>query len=138
MRRDAGRHVRCWLTWGYIADHTETRGPPHDGNYATVVVGYEHSGALTNDGAARCWGRDTAGEIEAPAGKFKQLTLGEKRSCALTLDGSVSCWGGHPAPAPAGVRFERVAITTDEDLASPTYLCGIVVASHAVTCWGYE
>lgn len=131
-------HVACWLTYGYIDDHRESVHPPTDAGYVDIAVGYEHGCALRQDGTAKCWGRDVAGETTAPAGQFQQLVLAEKRTCGLHRDGTVACWGGDPAPAPAGVRFDKLAMTTDKDLQSPSYVCGIETGSHHLRCWAYE
>jgi hypothetical protein len=143
----SGMATTCWLdeagalacarTWGYVDDHVETDPPPLGQAFTQVVLGYEHGCALAQDGRASCWGRDTAGETRAPEGRFVQLTLGEKRSCGLRDDGTVACWGGRPRPAPADLRFSRIAMTTDEDLLTATYVCGIVTGDQRLVCWSY-
>ena len=83
------------------------------GDAVDVVAGNEHTCALLDDGAVRCWGRASLGRLgngdpmenigdnEPPsaigpvalgAGAI-QLAAGAEHTCALLDDGSIRCWG---------------------------------------------
>ena len=121
---DAGT-VRCWGEgiWGMLGyasadtvgddESPASQGDVDLGGVAVqVVAGYEHSCALLDDGAVRCWGRGsfgrlgygngtTVGDNETPAsagavpigGVVAQLSAGAFHSCALLETGAVRCWG---------------------------------------------
>ena len=40
-----------------------------------------------------CWGHNSDGQAEAPAGSFTHVTAGLFHSCGLRTDGSIVCWG---------------------------------------------
>jgi cysteine-rich repeat protein len=117
--------VRCWGQgeWGQLGaattddlgdDEDPAAGSPIDlGGVATAVVaGYRHACALLDDGAVRCWGDGTYGQIgqgntdavgddELPSavepvdvgGVVTQLVSGYFHVCALLDEGTLRCWG---------------------------------------------
>ena len=77
-----------------------------------IVAGEEHTCALIDTGAVRCWGRGPRGQLgygdtqsigddETPAsagdvelgGAAVELAAGGRHTCALLGDGAVRCWG---------------------------------------------
>lgn len=73
---------------------------------ASVAAGIYHTCALTEEGVAYCWGRNSWGElgdgtlIERPLPtpvatelRFASLTSGAHHSCGLTTEGTAYCWG---------------------------------------------
>ncbi len=73
-----------------------------------VAAGLYHTCALTNAGAALCWGRDSEGEVgdggtyanqstpvavSGLAAGVTALAAGGSHTCALTNTGTVKCWG---------------------------------------------
>ena len=122
----AGGRVRCW-GWGnngelgygnteYIGDD-ETPASAGDvevgGTVVQVSAGMDHTCALLDSGAIRCWGQGRNGQLgyasvrsigddETPAsagdvdlgGRAIQVSAGKYHTCALLEGGTVRCWGG--------------------------------------------
>jgi alpha-tubulin suppressor-like RCC1 family protein len=109
--------VRCWgrdlynQTGVQAAASSNTRPLPAVTGLSGVsklAVGYNHSCALLSDGSARCWGRNTQGQLGDSASvvttsrqplkvtgltNITQLAAGGEHTCALLSDGTVRCWG---------------------------------------------
>lgn len=115
--------VRCWglgeggrLGYGnwYSIGNDEVPATAGDvdvgGTVIQVSAGFEHTCALLNTGAVRCWGDGTAGRlgyghnggyVSEPAtagdvnvgGTAIQITVNEWHTCALLSTGAVRCWG---------------------------------------------
>jgi cysteine-rich repeat protein len=117
--------VRCWgdgtsgqLGYGNTTNIGDNEAPATVGNVnvggvvAQLAAGVEHTCALLETGAVRCWGwgfygqlgygnTNTIGDTEAPAtagnvnvgGVVAQLAAGWARTCALLETGAVRCWG---------------------------------------------
>jgi alpha-tubulin suppressor-like RCC1 family protein len=120
--------VRCWGTGaagqlGYgnttVIGDNEAPAAAGDVNVGGIVTqiaaGYDHTCALLNTGAVRCWGLNTSGQLgygnmtnigdtETPAsagdvpvgGVVRQISAGESHTCASMADGGgLRCWGGN-------------------------------------------
>ncbi|MCP4447942.1 MAG: hypothetical protein GY811_21795 [Myxococcales bacterium] len=117
--------VRCWgngehgrLGSGAVVSLGESEVPSAldfvdlGGRAVQVVAGAWHSCALIEDGAVRCWGdssfgqlgygnTETIGDNETPAsagnvdigGKATKLFAGSWHTCALLESGGLKCWG---------------------------------------------
>jgi alpha-tubulin suppressor-like RCC1 family protein len=133
--------------------------------FVKVAAGGTHSCALTDEGAAYCWGADYFGNlgngtaltepqlraspVEMPAGvRFTTISVGGGHSCALATDGRAYCWGpdlhgevgdGAPAePRHAPVPVAAPAGTTFQRIsAGLAYTCG-VTSRGQVYCWGVD
>jgi alpha-tubulin suppressor-like RCC1 family protein len=113
-----------------------------------LAAGIRHSCVLNEDGAAFCWGDNSAGQLGngtntssanpvAVAGNlvFTQISAGGLSTCALTWDAVAYCWGagalgvGVGANAPvdvsAGLRFTSLSVS------GSTYACGIATDGRA-------
>jgi alpha-tubulin suppressor-like RCC1 family protein len=100
-------------TCDIVVDATKTATARFDAIRVTqVAAGSNHTCALLDTGAVRCWGygangrlgygnTDTIGDDEAPAfagdvdvgGTVTQLAAGVSHTCALLDAGAVRCWG---------------------------------------------
>ena len=110
----AGRETYCWgrNTSGQLGDATLTSRHtpmPVSGEYVFETVSAEapaHTCALTEGGAAYCWGYSQSGELgdssigvqSAPVAvsgdlAFASLSVGFVHTCGVTLGGAAYCWG---------------------------------------------
>ena len=134
-----------------------TYRPTVTGGYSSQIsAGWDHACALTNAGAAYCWGSNTYGTLGngsttnsltavAVSGNltFTTIVAGGWHTCALTSAGDAYCWGDNvlgqlgngstarssvPTAVTGGLKFLTLASTGD-------HTCGLV-ASGAAYCWG--
>src|SRR5690606_29410710 len=97
------------------------------GPVVDIAAGTNHTCALLDGGALRCWGRNDVGQLgyghtrnigddEAPAsagdvdvgGAVVKLALGGDHGCALLDTGAVRCWGrGYEGQLGHGVPHDR-------------------------------
>lgn len=116
--------VRCWGYNGYgqlgysnggspVGDneHPSSMGDVNlGGNVAQLAMGPDHTCALMDTGAVKCWGYNangqvgnnstsasfnpTASDVSLGAGnKAIQIAVGSSHSCALLGSGLIKCWG---------------------------------------------
>ncbi|MCH9686610.1 MAG: hypothetical protein K0V04_34580 [Deltaproteobacteria bacterium] len=120
--------VRCWgandygqLGYGHTAmigddEHPSTAGEIAFDDRAAVqlIAGARHTCALLDDGAVRCWGDNSrgqlgysgldavgddeslsdAGDLSLPAPAVS-ISAGRAHTCALLQDGALYCWGAN-------------------------------------------
>ena len=94
-----------------------------------VSAGEFHSCGLRADDTITCWGRNSVGQVDAPAGAFQTVSAG-LHSCGLRADNTITCWGYNrdgEADAPGGT-FQTVS-------AGGHHSCG-VRSDNTVVCWG--
>jgi len=166
--------VRCWgRTWltvdGSVLGVAQTRNadpvdvPVRD--VTQLAVGAEHTCVLDDQGAVRCWGENSCGQLgtgdlqdatsptRVPGLVAEQITAGTASTCALTTQGRTLCWGCVDGLGVAGagseiwgsIRMRReIARTPGAVTAAPALthleheggtLCGID-AHQRVLCWG--
>lgn len=110
-----------------------------------IAVGWDHSCALTEDGAVHCWGSNESGgvgdgttedravptlvNLPAPA---IDIAAQYQWSCALTTTGQVWCWG-YRYPVPTRIEGLPAGITGIG--AGGGHACA-VTAEGGLKCWG--
>ena len=124
--------------------------------YISLATGGDHTCAVSEGGAAYCWGRGLDGELgtgskqnrSTPARvsgsvSFAQITAGDNHTCALSTNGTAYCWGwnvffqrGNPSDQRDA---EPVAVATQLRFTSISagahHTCAIGTDSLAY-CWG--
>lgn len=137
-------------------------GPPP--RVLDVALGGNHTCALLEGGAVRCWGRDASGQLGlgAPAedlsrpgpaltlrGPAVELAAGGGHTCARFADGTVTCWGtnndgqlgygninvvGDNEP-PANAGTVSLGRLADGLAVGGRHTCARF--ANAVRCWGF-
>jgi len=160
--------LKCWGYNGYgqLGDGTsgsfETEPVQVDGLLSGVMavsVGQFHTCAITDAGAAKCWGRNTDGQLgngNSPSvsttpssvvglsSGATAITSGRYHSCALIGTGSVKCWGDNSEG--------QLGDGTTDDSDTPVIVSGLpagltdidagwnqscaLTAAGAPKCWG--
>lgn len=110
--------VKCWGLNGVgeLGDGTLTdRNTPVNvsglaSGAMAIVVGNQFTCALTSAGGAKCWGKNTDGQLGDGTTAYNRLTpvnvsgltsgvtaitAGQGHTCALTSAGGIKCWGGN-------------------------------------------
>ena len=108
----------------------DANSPTCGATFKAVSAGEYHSCGLRADDTITCWGDNSAGQTDAPAGAFKAVSVGEYHSCGLRADDTITCWGSNGSgqtDAPAGA-FKAVSAGT-------YHSCGLR-ADDTITCWG--
>ena len=147
--------VKCWGTnaAGQIGDGTLVSKPSSTdviGLTRPIIAascGYDHTCAVTVDGAVKCWGNNTSGQIGANslAERFSSPTdvfgltsgivaigSGIDHTCAISTAGGMKCWGNNVSTQIGdGTTINRLApvdvIGLDSDATA-------VVAGQQHTC----
>ena len=144
--------VKCWgyNFFGQVGDaSTSNRTAPvnvswHTTGVLTVAAGASHSCAVTQGGAATCWGANADGQIgdgsttnrtsATPVTGFDSgvaaVSTGAYHSCALTSSGGVWCWGRN-----SGGQLGNNS-TTNSSL--PVAVVGLGAGVAAISAGGYH
>ena len=123
-----------WLRSTTIDISAQTTPPPpvSSTGFTAVSAGSVYTCAIRESGAIACWGRNSSGQADAPAGRFSAVSAGESHTCAIRAgNGAIECWGNNNddrTDAPAG-RFSAVS-------AGESHTCAIRAGSGAIECWG--
>jgi alpha-tubulin suppressor-like RCC1 family protein len=75
----------------------QVRVPDDLGPVIDVAAGTQHTVAVRQDGAVRCWGFNSYGQCAPPSGlgPVTRVAAGDRHSVALTALGTVRCWGSN-------------------------------------------
>jgi len=166
-----GGAAKCWGAnfFGQLGDgSTSDRNRPVGviglgAGVAGIFAGTRSPGscAVTDAGAARCWGYNASGQVgdgagtadrTSPAAVFglpsgvAALARGDEHTCALLASGRVKCWGGNrlgqlgdgtftdrPAPVDVAGLDEEVR----ELSAGSMHTC-VLTSTGRVKCWGAD
>ncbi len=157
--------VKCWGSnnFGQLGDGSnKDRSIPVDvaglgGNATKIAIGGEHSCALIDTGAVKCWGRNNSGQLgdgtasprSVPADVsgltgVTAIAAGFNHTCAVTSGGGVSCWGQNlGGPLGDGTTTTRLVPVEVSGLVSGVtaiaagfgHTCA-VTGTGGVLCWG--
>lgn len=121
-----------------------------------ISAGVDHSCALLGDGTARCWGRNSSGQlgdgtstdsavpvVVAGLSDAVAIDAGDAHTCAVLEDGSIRCWGdngsgrlgnGTTTNSTAPVIVSGISNAAGVSAGS-THTCA-VLRDGAARCWG--
>ena len=160
--------MECWgsNTYGQLGDGTTTQStvpvPVSDLGLGIIALaaGVYHTCAVTNTGAAKCWGGNSNGQLgdgtttpsttPVPVSGLSSgmigIGAGYNRTCARTSVGTVLCWGSN--------LFGQSGIGTTSDVeVTPAMVSGLsgavamalgeqhtcaVTIDGTAQCWGYN
>ncbi len=134
--------------------------------FVQLTAGGQHTCGLMADGAAYCWGSDSAGQLgdggtsadsatPSPVAQstipFLHLAAGKSFTCGVSADGFVHCWGSDshgqlgngaattPAQSPARVNTASVVGSASfiAVVAGGQHACGLT-AERVAYCWGSD
>jgi len=167
MDADHGGGVKCWglNSSGQLGDGTDNqRNAPTDVNglasgVTAVAAGFEHTCALTAEGAVKCWGANNSGQlgdgtttsrntpvdVSTLVNGITALAVGFEHTCALTAEGAVKCWGANNSgqlgdgtallrPSPADVSGLDSGVTAL--VAGFEHTCAL--RTGGIKCWGSD
>ena len=158
---------RCWgqNTSGQLGDGTTTdRLNPVaviglSSGVAALAAGWNHTCALSKDGALQCWGNNSSGQlgdgttttrsVPASVNGFASsgaqfVSAGQLHTCLLTSSGGVKCWGDNShGQLGDGTNTNRLMPVNVSGLGSGikmvsaggSHTCALTDAG-AVKCWG--
>ncbi len=150
---DEGQAGDDWVNRAIVEPHLL----PGNQFWVEVSAGHDHSCALTNEGAAWCWGDNVTGHLGsgdtfnrsfqpvrvASPVSFTTVVAGYYQSCALADSGRMYCWGrndqGQIGDGTNQNRFTPVAVAGDLRFRAlgggDAFMCGITT-DGSTWCWG--
>lgn len=126
--------------------------------FVSIVAGENHNCAITQEGAAYCWGRNdkkqlgdgTSTDSASPklvggSRRFVSVTAGKNHTCGVAVNGVSYCWGSDNVgqsgngDAITGLQSDPIALDSSELFRSVitgySFTCGVSDAGKAY-CWG--
>jgi alpha-tubulin suppressor-like RCC1 family protein len=162
----SGGAVKCWgrNNSGQLGDGTTTtRLTPVNvvglsSGVIAISAGFNYNCAITNSGAAKCWGSNSSGmlgdgtyttrltpvTVSGLSSGVTSISTGYSHTCALIAGGEVRCWGnnyyGSLGDGTTTIHNTPVAVT---DLSSGVseislgmdHTCAVVIG-NGIKCWG--
>ena len=143
-----------WLTWGTSLEAVSRPKPVRGIDDAVdLVSGFHHECILSNEGAVRCWGANTHGQLGADTAYEPEhakavqdlphatgIVVGADHTCALTDDGGlVYCWGDHERGQCGDVKDGLLAVPGIRGavaIAAGRFFTCARLADRHVRCWG--
>ena len=116
--------------------------------FIAVSAGGFHTCGLRQSGTIECWGNNTHGQTDAPAGTFTAVMADYTHNCAIRDTGEVKCWGDHYVvtdPGDDGRELQTIetGLTdapdgsyTAVDMGGRYHTCAIRTGSGEIECWG--
>jgi alpha-tubulin suppressor-like RCC1 family protein len=103
--RENGR-VTCWGA----AFPTDVAAPSAATALTAIAApATDHLCGLEADGTVHCWGGNSAGQSQPPAGlKLTRVSVSDVFSCGLAQDGALHCWGRQPTGIPTGAGYKEL------------------------------
>ncbi|MDR0965254.1 MAG: hypothetical protein LBM75_01880 [Myxococcales bacterium] len=128
----------------------------------SIATGRDHTCALLDGGAVRCWGANTSGQLgngtttqsatpvlASGIGTALSIVAGEVSTCALLVGGTARCWGdntygqlGRTTTASQNLSPGLVGAISSQSLGNGAFLrmgghhaCAVLV-DKTVRCWG--
>ena len=164
----AGGAVTCWgnNSMGQLGDGTTTtRLTPvavsglGTGVLAIAVTNY-HACAVTTTGAAKCWGRNTSGQlgdgtttqrltptaVTGLSSGVLSIAAGYTHTCAVITGGAARCWGangnGQLGDGTTTARLTPTPVSgltnSTSSIATSSFHTCAVTSGGGATCWGYN
>ena len=145
--------VWCW-NWWYLPDGEKGMDSSYSASskhaFKLVDAGWDFACGLRPDGGElHCWWtRTPLGELESPAGEFKEVSVGIEHACAIRAGGELECWGidleNAKVSPPAGEFLSvdagwdgDVHLSEGDTLNDGGFSCGLR-ADAVVECWGEQ
>lgn len=117
--------TQCW--------GQELVAPMSANKYTQISVGNNFACGLKLDETIECWGDNREGQLDAPAGTFRQISAGDRNfACAIQAGGRVRCWGDY-----RNVSIRPPTGISDQVSVGAAFICARN-ADGKVECWGRE
>lgn len=160
--------VKCWgsNSAGQLGDGTTTgRLAPVpviglESGVTNISLGWNHSCAVTEAGAAKCWGHGTFGQIgnglkvnakvptqvQGFTTGVASVAAGGNHTCVLTTTDAVKCWGrnqsgqlgdGSTADKATPVQVSGLSSGVSAVAAGGSHTCAIITGG-GLKCWGND
>lgn len=140
--REEGSLNVQWSQWAQLqlAGPPASAGSPMPGStfassasrYQAIEAGKNHTCGIKLDNTVVCWGDNTHGQANAPAGQFLSVSAGDVYSCGINFESQLVCWGHAAIPAAPDGRFTDVVV-------GDNHACAVTRAvenRNQIICWG--
>ena len=113
---------------------------PTAGFSAVSAGSSDYTCALRVSGEIECWGANSDGQIDAPAGRFAAVSAGYEYTCGLHESGEIECWGNTGDDGSSGA-YTAVSVGSSVTFLlggpayQPVHTCGLR-EDGAIECWG--